>query len=134
MSDGRIVTVMDRMLSSADDTVPGTEALKGRKISVTWGIMFAGNGELFLPIVNRILNTLDHDKIYDLLEMQSCIVSAYREMLDEQFTSIYLSKYGIKNIDEFVATGLSRFGDKFYEICRWLDDYNMSIELLVDRS
>lgn len=54
-----IVTASDRMLSS-NDVVQARDnaALKARKISSTWGIMFAGNGELFIPFAEQALGNM----------------------------------------------------------------------------
>ena len=130
MADGHIVTVSDRMISAPDDTVQGTEALKSRMISKTWALMFAGDGNLFLPIVKEVSKQLgEFKKAYDFQTIQSTVSEVYKSMFSE-FSSGYLSRYGLSGISEFRSSGLSHFGEKFYEICQAIDKYDLGMELL----
>ncbi len=128
---GDIAAVSDRMISAPDDSVQATEAMKARKISKTWALMFSGEGNLFLPIVAEISKRLGtFDKAYDFKMVQSVVSDVYRTMFSEQCSSIYLSRYGLSSIADFRKLGLSQFGDKFYDICKWIDEYNLGIDLL----
>jgi hypothetical protein len=132
MADGHIVTVSDRMISATDDSVQATEALKARKISKTWALMFEGDGNLFLPIVAEIKKKFgDFDKVHDFATVQSTVCEVYRTMLDIQCSSEYLSRYGLASISEFRKFGLSNFGEKFYDICKWIDGYDLRINILI---
>jgi 20S proteasome alpha/beta subunit len=128
---GDIVTASDRMISAIDDTVQATEALKARKISKTWALMFAGDSAPFLPIVLEVKNRLgDFDKAYDLATVQTAVSEIYREKFSQQFCGQYLSRYGISSIADFRASGLADFGQKFYEICDAIDKFSLGIEFL----
>lgn len=120
------------MISAADDSVPATDTLKARKLSKTWALMFAGNGEYFLPIVRRITDKIgDYNVVYQLDTIQSAVSEAYRAAFDEKFTSLHLSRYGYAGISAFRDTGLAQLGDKFYRLCELIDDFNLDIQLLV---
>jgi hypothetical protein len=132
MAGGHIVTVSDRMISAPDDSVQATEALKARKISKTWALMFAGDANLFLPIIAEIKKKLgEFDKVYDFTTVQSIVCDVYRTMFDGQYSSKYLSRYGLASIAEFRTLGLSNFGKKFYDICEWIDVYDLGINVLI---
>ncbi|MGO9719940.1 MAG: hypothetical protein ACLPOA_04995, partial [Methylocella sp.] len=117
-----IVTGSDRLLSMGDGVVQGTDsALKSRRIARSWGLMFAGDASLFLPIVDKVLDRLgsvDPKSECDLEEVQSVVADVYRETFDARFTSGYLVRYGFRNIVDFRSTGLVQFGDEKFASSR----------------
>lgn len=132
MSGGQIVAVSDRLITALDDSVPGIDALKARKLSKTWAMMFSGNGTLFEPLVEKIRKELgDFREIYELDRVQFVVSAIYKATFNEQFTAEYLSRYGLSSIADFRKTGLAQFGDKFYRICEEIDAFSLGIELLV---
>jgi 20S proteasome alpha/beta subunit len=132
MSGGQIVAVSDRLITAMDDSVPGTDALKARKLSKTWAMMFSGNGTVFEPLVERIRNELgDYNGTHELDRVQLVVSETYKATFSEQFTAEYLSRYGLSSVAEFRETGLAQFGDKFYRICDAIDAFSLGIDLLV---
>jgi hypothetical protein len=130
LGESDIVLASDRLLTSLNDSVPGAETLKARKISKTWALMFAGDGDLFLPIYSVIKKKLENTN-NDLATVQTAGEDTYRTFFDEQFTARYLSRYGISSISEFRILGLQQFGNKFTEICEAIDQFDLGIDLLI---
>lgn len=129
---GQIVIAADRLMTVMDDSLPGTDTLKARKLSKTWAFLFAGVGNHFLPLRESICSRLGKfDVIHDLAKINDAVVDAYRKAFDEQFTAQYLSRYGFQDVDEFRRVGLSQLGDKFSFLCERLDDFDLGIELII---
>jgi hypothetical protein len=134
--DGKyIVTGSDRLISASDGTIPGSDTtLKSRKIARAWGLMFAGDADLFLPIVDKIserLFTGDPSRGCSLEDAQVATARVYRETFDERFASSYLVRYGYENILEFRSTGLAQLGsERFREICADIDRFDLGIQLI----
>ncbi len=132
MADGQIIMAMDRLITAPDDLVPGAEVvLKARKVSMTWALMFAGNGDLFLPMQAAISKRLgDFNGVYSLATVQSAALEAYHAAFDDQFTGMHLSRYGFAGITEFRTLGWSQLGKKFKELCDLIDNFSIGIDLL----
>jgi hypothetical protein len=132
--DGYIVTVSDRMLSTSDATIQGTDdTLKARKISKTWALMFsASDANLFLPIVDEVRARLEAiGKSHDLSAVQNTAAAVYREKFDEIFTSLYLSRFGFKNIADYRVNGLSQLGsDTFRSVFEKIETFDLGISFL----
>jgi len=131
--DGEIVAVADRMLSDANDLVQGTEdTLKVRKVSKTWALMFSGDGNLFLPIVEAVQNRIGKpDEPPDLYQVQDAVAKVYAAKFDAEFTARYLARYGISGISTFRQSGLAEFGQERFEyICGEVDKFDLDITLL----
>ncbi len=131
---GDIVAVSDRMISATDDSVQATETLKSRKISKAWAVMFAGEGNLFLPIVRAVTERLDQTEEveHDLHTVRDAVTGVYAGLFDAEFTARYLVRYNIPSITAFRTSGLAQFGkQKFEHICDDIDRFDLGIELLV---
>jgi len=128
-----IVTASDRMISYDEFIPAGDDAtLKQRKIAKAWGMMFAGTVSLFMPLLERILNNIDHESDCDLEQVQECVRNAYRSLFNERFSSDYLSRYCISDIEMFRTCGLEQFGnERFSHICDKIDSFDLGIDLLV---
>jgi hypothetical protein len=135
--DGHIVTVSDRMISYGDITQAEDDAaLKASKIAEGWGVMFAGNdARLFLPFVDKALLRLCggnyRTEKYSAANIKKELGTAYQELFDEQFSSRFLSRLGIQNIETFRKNGLSELGsDVFGEIYHELSKFDLGIQFL----
>jgi hypothetical protein len=131
-SGEHIVTASDRMISYNGVIPAGDDAaLKSRTIAKAWGLMFAGEVDLFLPILNSIGNNIDPASEYDLQSVQNAVCGAYSKIFDEYFTSKYLSRYRIDGIATFRTLGLTQFGqERFSQICDQIDSFDLGIEVL----
>lgn len=114
-------------MQAADD------ALKARKLSKTWALLFAADdANLFLPIVDLARNSLKQykDKL-DVHTVRDSVLNAYRKLFDTEFTSRHLARYNIPNITTFRDSGLGVFGkDRFDRMCDALDDFDLGITLV----
>jgi 20S proteasome alpha/beta subunit len=132
--DNYIVTVSDRMLSSGDIVqASDNAALKARKISKRWVVMFsATDANLFLPIVEHASKSLgDFGAEYDLRTVQDALLTAYARLFEAEFTSSYLVRYNIASIAAFRDLGFQKFGqERFDLICDAIDRFDLGINLL----
>jgi hypothetical protein len=131
-SGEHIVTASDRMISY-DGVIPAGDdaALKQRTIAKAWGLMFAGDVNLFLPILNSIWSNIDKESEHGLQPIIDAVRNAYLSMFDTEFTSKYLSRYSIDSIATFRTLGLAQFGqERFSQFCDQIDSFDLGIELL----
>lgn len=108
-----IVIATDRMLTmgwaKSDEST-----LKIQGIHPYWAVMFAGTVEHVAPIIRSIAVEIDakgHDPSYS--EVEQAAVKAYQARLREEETNRVLGQFGL-TIEEFTATGPSRFGDTIF--------------------
>jgi hypothetical protein len=133
--DGHIVATTEGMISSNDYF----QAVDGRTFKIKafvdrWAMVFSGDANLFLPILEKSkdehLQSLNYE-LDSVNHIQDIVSNVYREFFDKEFTATYLSRFGFKNIAEFRTNGLCQFGEKrFYEICNCIDEFDLKISLL----
>jgi hypothetical protein len=136
--DGYIVTVSDRMISYDNVTqAEDNAALKAAKIAERWGIMFSANdARLFMPLTDKIIAKMGkasgNDRTYHLDVVKQCVMEAYQEMFDVEFSAAFLSRLGIPSVREFRKNGFTELGsDVHKEVYRELSKFDLGIQLLV---
>jgi hypothetical protein len=110
-------------------------AFKIKGFTDRWAMVFSGDANLFLPMLE---NSIDEHHLQSLNyeldsvdHIQNIVSDVYRKFFDKEFTAMYLSIYGFKNIAEFRTKGLCQFGEKkFYEICNCIDEFDLKMSLL----
>ncbi len=131
---GLIVTVCDQMLSG-NDLVQARDhaALKARKISSNWAVIFSGNGVLFVPFVDQAIKlSLDIGGNVDLKDIKVTLESLYRSTREEQFVNWHISKLGYKSVEEFRKSGLSELGDNIFgDVINELSKFELGINFIV---
>ena len=130
---GLIVTVSDKMLSSSVDLVQATDnaTLKTRKISDDWGIMFSGNGELFIPFVAQSSREMGGVK-HDFFDLKTILQSVYKTTRECSFFDANISRLGYKSLEEFRSRGLRELGRAmFSDIMGDMNRYDLGIDFIV---
>jgi hypothetical protein len=141
--DGQIVIVSDRMISYGDITQAEDDAaLKASALPDRWGCHFAANDlRLFFPIWRAIADRIPPLKAnsagvtpkgYELEAIKTAAAEGYQYIFEKEFTSRFLTRLGIKSVDDFRKNGLSELGkDVFNDLYQELSKFDLGISLLV---
>ena len=129
---GQIITASDRLVSNNDYVQGSEDTLKVRKIASSWGLMFAGQVNLFLNFVQETfkLSETNEEKL-ELDVVQEHIAKTYRAEFERQFTAQHLSPLGYSSVSNFRENGLAQLGvDGFNFYVDRLREFDLGIDLL----
>jgi hypothetical protein len=102
---------------SGNDIVQARDnaALKARGISSTWGIMFSGNGELFIPFADQVRYAMrELGDGCDLVDIINLLEHRYRCMREKQFVDWHICKFGYETLEQFRLNGLKELGNDIF--------------------
>jgi hypothetical protein len=130
------ISITDRMMSF-DGEAPAIDNAVFKDIPIrfnNWNAVFsAHNNDLVTPIWQGAVAHLASTTYQPTLEeVQDAFCRSYTSVLHQYVTREYLSKFGIKNVDDFRQAGASQLGSKlFWSLPRKVDTFNAGVDFLV---
>jgi hypothetical protein len=130
-----IVTVSDKMLSDLNDQVAARDGLVTKDVGVTkkWGIMWAGNSELwpefFADVSPKLL--LESPAVNSTL-VNDTTLRAYNSIVERRFMAGGLARLGFVSIDDFTQRARDQLGQELFDhYVSKLEQFNLDIEFVV---
>jgi hypothetical protein len=130
------VSISDRMISF-EDQVPAIDNAVFKDLPIrfpNWNMVFAANNTDFVgPIWQAAVASLAN-KSYQpsLAQVEDAVCNAYANVVRKYVTRQFLTKFGLKTIDEFRKAGPSQLGRRLFgSLIRKIDGFNPGVEFLV---
>lgn len=132
--DDVIVCVSDRKLSWAGDRIQADDnaIYKTLGLSMEWKLAYACDDiDMIFPIFQRTLDLLRPLGRVDGQEIRDIVHEAYVHVLQQDFFSSRLARFGYNDLADFKVRGQADLGPVYFELMRDLSKHSINVELII---